>query len=152
MNLKWYLKQQEEELLMKSVVIYYSYTGHCKKIAEDIAKKEDAQLIGLKEEKSRNKVNAYVMGSFSAMKQSEAILEPIPVDLHDFDKIEIVMPLWAGYPAPAMNNIIELLPSGKEVGVTIVSGSGNSSKSKENTIKKITMKNDNLIHYTDIKA
>lgn len=137
---------------MKTVVIYYSYSGHCKKIAEDMAKKEGAEVIALKEKKNRNKLSAYFAGSLSAMKQKEAILEPITCDLNDFDKIEIVMPLWAGYPAPAMNNIIELLPSGKDVGVTIVSGSGNSSKSKENTSKKIIAKNDNLIYYNDIKA
>lgn len=137
---------------MKTVVIYYSYTGNCKKIAENIAKKDNAQLVALKETKKRNKFNAYVIGSFSAMKQKETNLEPISVDLNNFDEIEIVMPLWAGHPAPAMNNIIALLPRDKEVSVTIVSGSGNSGNSKENIARQITMKDSMLVFYQDIKA
>lgn len=137
---------------MKTLVIYYSYTGKTRKAAEDLAKKESADLIEVKEQKPRSKFNAYVFGSFAAMGQKQAEIMPLHCDFSLFEKIIIVMPIWAGYPAPAMNNIIGLLPSGKEIELVFTSGSGKSSGSAEKTKALITAKGCAVTNYTDIKA
>ena len=47
-----------------------------------------------------------------------------------YDRVVLMTPVWAGYPAPLFNSAVELLPPGTEVEVILVSGSGNSEKSR----------------------
>lgn len=136
---------------MKIIVIFYSYTGHTRKIAQDMASKENADIYEIKERKLRNKFNAYVFGSFQAMKQKKADIAPINIDLQLYDKIIIMMPIWAGFPAPSINNVIEILPAGKEVEVISISASG-SSRCSEKIKNDIQSKVGKTINYIDIKA
>jgi len=96
---------------MKTVVIYYSYTGNTRKLAAKMAKKQGAVLIEVKEKKMHSKFSAYVFGSFVAMRQKKSAIEPIQCNFSNYEKITIAMPVRAGYPALPMNNIIELLPN-----------------------------------------
>ncbi len=137
---------------MKQLVIFYSYSNKTREIATELAKRENADIIEVKEVKKRSTINAYVLGSFAAMKQKKANIEAFNTDLSSYDKITIAMPLWAGFPAPAMNNIIDLLPSGKDVEVIITSGSGDSSKSADKTKELINQKRCKVISYKDIKT
>ena len=137
---------------MKTTVIFYSYTGHTKKLAQDMADKENADIYEIKEKKSRSKFNAYVFGSFQAMKQKKSDIENIDIDLQLYDKIIIMMPIWAGHPAPAINNVFEILPAGKDVEVIAVSASGNSSGSSAKVKDDIQSRVGKTITYTDIKA
>jgi flavodoxin len=137
---------------MKTLVIYYSYTGKTKRIAEDLAKKESADLIEVKEKKPRSKFNAYVFGSFAARGQKQAELQPFSSDFSAYDKIIIAMPIWAGYPAPAMNTIISLLPKDKKIELIMTSGSGSSQSTSEKTKALIEAKGCTVIKYEDIKA
>lgn len=136
---------------MKTLVIYYSFTGKARKAAEGLAKKENAELIEVKEKNPRSKFNAYVFGSLAAIRQKSAEISRLDCDLSLFEKIIIVMPIWAGHPAPAMNNIINLLPDGKEIELVFTSGSGNSSGSAEKTKALIAAKGCKVTKYTDIK-
>jgi Flavodoxins len=137
---------------MKTLVIYYSYTGNAKKIAEDLAKKESADILEVKEKNTRSKFNAYVFGSFAAMRQKQVQLQPFNSDFSKYDKLIIVMPIWAGHPAPAMSNIINLLPKNKKIALIMTSGSGNSKGSSEKTKALIKAKGCNVIKYEDRKA
>ena len=108
---------------MKTLIIYYSYTGKTRAIAEELAKKESADIVEVKEKKTRSKFNAYVFGCFAAMRQKKADLEPFNIDFSVYKKIIIAMPIWAGSPAPPFNNIIELLPNDKTIELIMTSGS-----------------------------
>lgn len=137
---------------MKTVVVYYSYTGNTRKLAAKIAKKQGAVLVEVKEKKARSKVGTYVFGSFAAMRQKKSKIEPIKYDLNKFDKIIIAVPVWAGYPAPALNSIIELLPSDKNIELVLSSGSGDSSKSADKTKALISRSGAKSVIYTDVKS
>lgn len=137
---------------MKTVVIYYSFTGKTKAIAEAKAAELNTDLIEIKEVKKRSTFGAYVFGSFSAMKQKKTTIENVTVDLSDYDKIVVAVPLWAGFPAPAFNNILELIPSGKEIELIITSGSGNSTKNKDKTIALANENGIKITSYQDIKT
>ena len=139
-------------IVMKTLVIYYSYTGKTKQIANDIAKKEEADLIEVKDSKPHSKASTYIAGSFKAMRKKEAKLQEYECDFSSYDKIIIAMPLWAGFPAPPMNYIIKSLPKGKEVVAIITSGSGSSSTSAEDTKRRITDKGCKVVKYLDIKT
>lgn len=137
---------------MKTLVIYYSYTGKTKRIAEDTAKKVNADIIELKEKKSRSKFNAYLFGSFAARGQKQAELQHFDPDFSAYDKIIISMPIWAGYPAPPINNIINLLPEGKQIELIMTSGSGSSKGSSDKTKALIEARGCNVVNYKDIKV
>ncbi|WP_394922592.1 flavodoxin family protein [uncultured Robinsoniella sp.] len=137
---------------MKTAIIYYSYTGKTKKLAEKKVRKDNADLIEIKEKNRRSTVGAYVVGSLAARRQKKAEIETVFADFSDYDRLIIMVPLWAGFPAPAFNNILELIPPGKEIELIITSGSGNSSASKEKTIALSTTKKVRVVKYQDVKT
>lgn len=137
---------------MKTLVIFYSYTGKTREIAKETAEREKAELLELKEKKARSKFAAYTLGCFAAMRQKEAKLLEFDGDFSAYDKIIIMMPVWASFPAPPFNNIIKLLPSGKDIELVLTSQSGDSSGSAEKTKALIAAKGCNVVKYEDIKV
>ena len=137
---------------MKTLVVYYSYTGKTKKIAQDLAKEKGAEIIELQEKAKRSKFNAYVFGSMAARGQKSVELQNDKIDFSAFDSIVIAMPIWAGYPAPAINNIIQALPGGKKIELIMISGSGSSKGSAEKTKALIEAKGCSVEKYQDIKS
>ena len=137
---------------MKTLIIYYSYTGKTRTIAEELAKKESADIVEVKEKKKRSKFNAYIIGSFTAMRQKKADLESFNIDFSEYEKIIIAMPIWAGFPAPAFNNVLELLPNDKTVELIMTSGSGKSTGSAEKSKELVTLRKCTVVKYRDIKT
>ena len=135
---------------MKTLIIYYSYSGKTKVFAEKKAHELDAKACQVMEKKARSKFNAYVLGSHAAMRQKQSGIIPLDVDLMDYDKIVIAGPIWAGLPAPAVNSIISLLPEGKDVELYFTSGSG-KSKGQEKVKNLILEKGCSVSGYHDIK-
>ena len=137
---------------MKTLVLYYSYTGKTQKIAQEICGKRQADIIEVKETAARSKWNAYLKGSVEARKQKKVPILPLACDLSEYDTIMIAMPIWAGYPAPAMNAVADLLPEGKEIELVMTSKSGGSAGSREKTEALISQKRCTLTSYIDIKS
>lgn len=137
---------------MKTLVIYYSYTGKTCTIALEKAKEVQGDCIRLYDAKKKSKLNVYTAGIYSAKSRKMAQLQTFVVDFTLYDKIIIAMPLWAGFPAPPFNNILPLLPNGKEVEVIITSGSGNSSKSEPFTKDVIQKQGCTLCAYINIQT
>lgn len=138
---------------MRTIIMYYTFGGSSRKEANRIADTNDnSVLCEIKEEKKRNLVTAFISGCPKAMKREQSSIQKIVYNLKDFDKIILVAPVWAGYPAPAFNSMVELLPSGKEVEVYLCSGGGETPKSEEGTCKIIRDKSCNLTAYHNIKT
>lgn len=97
---------------MKTIVVYFSYTGKTKELAEKIAAAEEAELLPLTLQKRRGNFLTYTVGSFSARQHKKAKLNLFNTDFSRYDRVIIAMPIWAGNPAPAMNNILPLIQSG----------------------------------------
>ncbi|NLG23881.1 MAG: hypothetical protein GX558_00885 [Clostridiales bacterium] len=109
---------------MKTVVMYYSYSGITRKLATRLAKSSGGGLVEMKDVKKPGKLYAYTVGCFAAAKQRRARLAPVTNSLAKFDRIVFCAPVWAGFPAPAFNNMVDMLPEGKAVEVYLVSGGG----------------------------
>lgn len=137
---------------MKTALIFYSYTGKTKALAVKKARKENAELIEITERKPRSTVGAYVAGSFAAMTRRKAAITPLSKDLTGYERYIVMVPLWAGFPAPAFHNILELLPSGSKIELTITSGSGDSSHSKQKTYDLTASKGVKIVKYLDVKT
>lgn len=135
---------------MKTLVIFYSFSGRTKKEAEKIAAAENADLCEVREVKKRNIITAFIPGCPKAIKRTAPAVQPFGVKPGDYDRILIGAPVWAGFPAPAFNSIVNTLPQGREVGVFLTSSSGDTSKSADGTKKLIEAKGCRLIEYKDI--
>lgn len=135
---------------MRTLVLYYSYTGNTHKAARQLADELKADIVEIQTKKRPGTVGAYVAGSFAAMRQKGAAILPLP-SMEPYDKIIILGPVWAGYPAPAVNNAIAALPRGKQVELRMVSASG-QSRSREKVEQRVKEAGCTLTEYMDIKA
>lgn len=114
---------------MKTAVAYYSLGGTTRSYARAEAKARNADLIELTPKTPYNRFTAFVRGCLEAVKQKAVALDGMPLFV-GYDRVVLMAPVWAGYPAPPFNSAVELLPPGTEVEVILVSGSGNSEKSR----------------------
>ena len=137
---------------MKTIILYYSYSGKTKALAIQKADELKTDIEEITEIKKSGKLKAYLAGVFQAVGRKKAKINPIKSELSNFDKIVVMAPVWAGHPAPAFNNIIEHLPSGKKIEVIMVSAGGGTKDSKEKTKEIITAQGCEVVDYTDITA
>lgn len=137
---------------MKTIILYYSFGGSTKKEAEKLAKEKGATLCRVEETKKRGMISALFSGCPAAAKRKASKIKPIAYNLAEFDQIIIGGPIWAGYPAPAVNAIFDALPSGKEVELFFCSGGGEAPKSAPGTKEIIANKGCKLNSYRDVKT
>jgi hypothetical protein len=120
--------------------------------AEKLAKERGADLCRVEERKGRSRFSALLSGCPKALGRKVTKIKPITYNLNEYDRIIIGGPIWASFPAPAMNAIFDALPSGKEVELFWCSGGGDTSKSAQGTKDIIAQKDCKLISYQDIKT
>lgn len=136
---------------MKTIIVYYSFSGKTKKYAHELAAKENADVFSLKAEKPRTVLGAFLVGAPAAMRRKSARIGTLGFGFEEYDKIILAAPIWAGYPAPAFNSAVQLLPEGKQVELHFTSGSGDSSKSAQGTKDLIAGRGCELLAYIDVK-
>jgi len=112
---------------VKELILYYSFSGNTKKYAEDLAKSTGADLCEITEVKKRSKLGAFIPGIIQVMRCAKSKINPVFVDLSQYDKIIIAFPVWADHQPPAINSAVDLLPEGKSVELILISASGKSN-------------------------
>ena len=91
--------------MKKSLVIFYSFEGNTKMIAETIANSADAEILELKPEnemKSRGFMK-YFHGGKAAIMKNKPKLQPIDTAFDKYDILFIGTPVWAWTYAPPLN-------------------------------------------------
>ena len=121
---------------MKAVVLYYTFGGSTKREAERLGAELSAPVHRVREAKNRSLFGSFIPGGFQAMKRRTAKILPVSVDLVAFDRIYLGCPVWAGYPAPAFNAMLALLPAGKEIEVFLCAG-GNDPRPSDAGTKRL---------------
>ena len=113
---------------MKTLIAYYSYTGHAKKVAdlfsEALKGRGDVVVERLK---PVQEITSFVGQCKAAFARQRAELEPgVTFDLSLYDLIVIGCPVWAFAPVPAVNAWLDKINglSGKRAIVFLTSGSG----------------------------
>jgi flavodoxin len=112
---------------MKSVIIYYSYSGNTKKVAEVLAEylkgKGEVEVIELKDLKEDGK---FLSQCRKALYHKLTEIQEENTDLLSFDLICIGTPVWAFGPVPAINAYLDkcLGIEGKEIILFTTYGSG----------------------------
>ncbi len=137
---------------MKTLIVYFSLSGKTRQIATELAEKESADIIEVKEKKPYSILTAYIFGAYAAMKQKIVEIEELKCDLSAYDKIILAAPIWGGFPAPPMNTVITMLQAGKDVAFVLTSGSGDSSKRAPKIKELVTKQGCRVVGYTDVKS
>lgn len=125
---------------MKSIIIYYSYSGNTRKVAgilsELLKEKGEVNLIELI---ALDETNSFLGQCRRAFSHTKANIQPTTVDLSGYDLICIGTPVWAFGPAPAMNTYLDNCKNlgGKEVILFTTYGSGTGNDRCLNHMQKI---------------
>jgi flavodoxin len=92
---------------VKSLVVYYSLSGKTKLVAHAIAETLNATLEEITEIKPRKlRPLVYLIGGFQATMNRGSRINPIGVDLKQYERIFVGSPIWNSRPAPAINSFI----------------------------------------------
>jgi flavodoxin len=137
---------------MKTVIIYYTFGGSTMKEAKRLGEELNAPLIQVKEVSDRSLIASFIPGGMLARSRKSVPIYPSNMDLNDYDRIIIGCPVWAGYPAPAFNAIVEQLPSEKEVELFLCSGGGDTSVSEQETKELLEKKGLKVISYRNVRT
>lgn len=86
------------------------------------------------------------------MRRKIVSIQPFDIDLNDYDQIIIGCSVWAGYPAPAFNAIVQRLPAGKRIEVFLCSGGSGTQKSESGTKALIEQKGCTVVSYRDVRT
>jgi len=91
---------------MKSLVVYYSLTGKTKLVSQIIAEALNATLVEITERRPIPIPFVYLSGGFRALTNRGSKINPVDVDLKQYERIFIGSPTWGSRPAPAVNSFI----------------------------------------------
>lgn len=81
---------------MKCLVVYYSWSGRTKKVAEAIAAALSADLEPIREKKRRAGLFAYIRSAIEAKQRKLAPIQASAHDPADYDLVILGTPVWAG--------------------------------------------------------
>jgi len=108
-------------------VVYYSLTGNCALIAEEIKSKLNADVIRLhtEDEKPRGGFATFFWGIGVMLGTKKAPLKPYTFNSAAYDLIIIGAPVWAGGPArPIRDFLAETAIKGKKIALFVCHGGG----------------------------
>jgi DNA-binding transcriptional ArsR family regulator len=94
---------------VRACVIYYSYSGVTKTVAEGIRNASGCDLIEVVTKKPYTSFSAYTTGVLRSRKVACDPIEPGEIDVSGYDLLIIGTPVWAWKPAPAANAAVAAL-------------------------------------------
>jgi flavodoxin len=94
---------------MKTCIIYNSWSGNTRSVAERVHAACGGKLIEVKSHEYSSRLTAYTIGCFRAMKGMCDPIEPAIIDVSSDDLIVIGTPVWAGRATPAINAAVAAL-------------------------------------------
>lgn len=122
---------------MRSAIIFYSYTGNTRKVAQELQQYLEKQgSVELIELKALDESRSFLGQCRRAFFKQEAKIEDVQCDLSGFNLVCFGTPVWAFGPAPAMNTYLKKC-SGLEDTTTAVFTTFGSGMGNGKCIKKI---------------
>lgn len=103
------VRKTARERTLKACVIFYSYTGITRGIAEGIRNSGGCDLIDVKTRDEYSAFTAYTTGVLRSRKGACDPIVPHDIDVSQYDLLIIGTPVWAWKPAPAINAAVQAL-------------------------------------------
>jgi len=94
---------------MKTSIIFNSYSGNTRGVAEKVQAALGGELIEVVSKEYSSKITAYTIGCYRAMKGMSDPIEPKIINVAADDVIVIGTPVWAGKATPAINAAVAAL-------------------------------------------
>jgi DNA-binding transcriptional ArsR family regulator len=94
---------------IRACVIYYSYSGVTRRVAEGIRSASGCDIIEVKTKTPYSTFTAYTTGVLRSRKGALDPIEPAVIDVSGYELLIIGTPVWAWHPAPAMNSAVQAL-------------------------------------------
>jgi len=138
---------------MKTLTVYYSWSGKTQLVATSISKVLNADLKEIEEVKKRRRFFIHISGGFSALRGKCSRIKPLNFTLNAYDLIFLGTPVWALRPTPAINTFISKanLANKKVVLFATMGGVGGRNAIKMMT-EKIEIKGGRVIASFIIKT
>jgi len=134
---------------MKELVLYYSFSGHTKQVAEEFAQQNSLTACEIRTQRKLSTLVAYTVGIVKAIKGTGMPIAPPAMTFEGCETAHIFAPVWADGIAPPMNSAIALLPKGCELRLRLVSQSGKSGE--EMVTKRLQDAGYVVASYKDIR-
>ncbi|KAB3526361.1 flavodoxin family protein [Alkaliphilus serpentinus] len=118
-----------EEKNIKKLVIYYSFEGNTKLVAEAMAEAIGADLLQLRPKKELKSTgfSKYLWGGSQVVMKKKPELLPFEVNPRDYDLILIGTPVWAWTYTPPIATLLSTVDfSGKTIGLFSTHGGQNA--------------------------
>lgn len=145
--------EEKKEGAVKSLIVYYSYSGKTELVAQEMAKGLNASLLKIEDIKKPGKFKAYISGAFAARKGKAWPIKPITIDINSFDRIFVGAPIWWGKCAPEINSFIEQTDfTGKSVVVFVTMGGSDPREALKFLSRKIEAKGGKVLSSFAIKT
>lgn len=142
-------KKQNEVKKLAELIVFYSFNGVTRQLAQELAQQRGAELYEAFFEKEPSMLRAIFLCP-AAMAHKRARVRPIEANFDVYDKITLMGPVWASNPAPPVNSMIARLPAGKQVELIMTSASGKSNRKK--TIAQVEARGCTVVNYQDCTA
>ncbi len=125
---------------MKILVLYYSYEGTTKKIAEAIAKKLNADIERLKviDEPKKTGFGKFMWGGSQVVMKKVPKIEDLKHNLENYDLIIMGTPVWAGSFVPAFRTLFQTEHFAGKKTAFFYTYMGKAGHTKENMEKELT--------------
>ena len=94
--------------MAKTLVLYYSFEGSTKKMAEWIAReiKADIAVVRPERELKAKGFSKFILGGGQVMMKRKPPIKPLEINLDDYDTVFLGSPIWAGTFAPPINTLL----------------------------------------------
>jgi len=103
------LRRTSRDRAIKACVIFYSYSGITRGVAEGIRNASGCDLIEIRTKKPYTSFSVYTTGVLHSRKGACDPIEPDEIDVSGYDFLIIGTPVWAWKPAPAINAAVKAL-------------------------------------------
>jgi len=92
---------------MKTLVVFYSRTGHAKSLADVLAAAMNADIEHVLDVHPFKGPFGYIRGGYVAMRKMLTHICPPRFQPRDYDQVIVVTPVWANRAAPAIRNYLD---------------------------------------------
>ncbi len=105
---------------MRKLILYYSRSGHNKKIAQELAKMIEADIEEIIDLDPRG----FIISGWQAIQKRKTKIAPLESKLEEYDQVILSTPFWVGGLPPATRTFLENNPELKNFAILSISGSG----------------------------
>ncbi|MCK9592463.1 MAG: metalloregulator ArsR/SmtB family transcription factor [Methanoregula sp.] len=103
------LRRTTRDRIIRACVIFYSYSGITRRVAEGIRNASECDLIEVRTKKPYTWLNLFPTGILHARKLACDPVIPDEIDVSGYDFLIIGTPVWVGRPTPAINGAVKAL-------------------------------------------